>query len=355
MNTTPVAAALCTLLLGLSVWAAEPQLKVQAQLVPGSNVVVGEQLQLQVDVLTDTWFTAAATLPALQLPGARVQAPDGESEHLNPVIDGQTFYGMRYRYRITPDVAQSFNVPALTISAQPGQASAPLKAQTVPLSFQATRPPGFAAGEVVLVAQGLRLTQAITPSATPLNVGDSLTRTLTLQADNTPGLSLPAPLQAEVKGLRRYPQSPTISNLDDGRGNISGGQRIDRQVYRVEHVGHYQLPAIRVKWWDSRSHRLQVAQLPAVSLQALATSSYTPTFSIAQDLKQLGQHSRWQLSRHGMFWGTALVAVGVLVYLARVLWPRVPPLWQRGVGALRRVCRQLRLLPLNPRHEKDFP
>jgi len=346
---------LCWLLLLVTgpLWAVEPQLRVQAQLVPGNDVVVGEQVQLQVDVLTDSWFTAAANLPPLQLPGARVQAPDGEAEHLNQVIEGKTFYGMRYRYRITPAVARTFEIPALTVQAQPGQATAPLSAQTAPLSFQATQPPGFDPGETVLVADGLRLTQTLTP--TPLKVGDTLTRTVTLQADNTPGLSLPPLDQAEVKGLRRYPQSPIISNLDDGRGHISGGQRIDRQVYRVEQAGHYQLPAISVKWWDSRNHRLQVTRVPEVSVEAQAASAYTPAFSIAEDLKQLGQHSRWQLSRHGLAWGTALVVSVLAAYLVHGIWPRIPPLWRRGCGALRWLFRRLRLLPLNPRREKDFP
>lgn len=346
---------LCWLLLltASPLWAVEPQLRAQAHLVPGNNVVVGEQVQLQVDVLTDSWFTAAASLPPLQLNGARVQAPDGESEHLNQVIEGKTFYGMRYRYRITPAVAQTFTIPALTVQAQPGQASAPLSAQTAPLSFQATQPPGFDPGESVLVAEGLRLTQTV--STPPLKVGDTLTRTLTLQADNTPGLSLPPPDQAQVKGLRRYPQSPVISNLDDGRGNISGGQRIDRLLYRVEQAGKYTLPAISVKWWDSRNHRLQITQVPEVTLEATAASAYTPAFSIAEDLKQLGQHSRWQLSRHVLAWGSALVVLVLAAYLAHGIWPRIPPLWRRGCAALRWLFRQLRLLPLNPRREKDFP
>lgn len=341
------------LLAASPLWAVEPQLRVQAQLVPGNNVVVGEQVQLQVDVLTDSWFTAAASLPPLQLPGARVQAPGGESEHLNQVIEGKTFYGMRYRYRITPTVARTFDIPALTVQAQPGQASAPLSAQTAPLSFQATQPPGFDPGETVLVAEGLRLTQTV--STTPLKVDDTFTRTLTLQADNTPGLSLPPPDQAQVKGLHRYPQSPVISNLDDGRGNISGGQRIDRLVYRVEHAGHYSLPAISVKWWDSRNHRLQITRVPEITVEALAASAYTPAFSIAEDLKQLGQHSRWQLSRHGLAWGSVLVVLALAAYLAHGIWPRITPLWRRGCEALRWLFRRLRLLPLNPRREKDFP
>ena len=341
------------LLLAGPLCAAEPQLKVQAQLVPGASVVVGEQLYLQVDVLTDTWFTAAATLPALKLDGARVQAPGGEAQHTTQVIDGHTFYGMRYAYRITPGVAQPFTVPALTVSAQPGQASTPLSAQSLPLTFQATQPPGFAPGEPVLVASGLRLSQTLT--ATDLNVGDSLTRTLTLQADDAPGLSLPPPAAAAVAGLRLYPQAPAISNLDDGRGGITGGQRIDRLVYRVVQGGHYRLPAISVKWWDTRNHRLQVAQLPALVFEAQAGSTYTPTFSMADDLKALGQHRRWQLSQHVMAWVAGVVLLVLAGYLLHWLWPRVPPIWRKLYATLRWVCRQLRLVPLNPRQEKDFP
>ena len=36
------------LLITAPAWAAEPQLRVQAQLVPGASVVVGEQLLVQV-------------------------------------------------------------------------------------------------------------------------------------------------------------------------------------------------------------------------------------------------------------------------------------------------------------------
>lgn len=341
------------LLVSGPLWAAEPQLRVNAQLIPGASVVVGEQLQVQVDVLTDTWFTAAATLPDLKLAGARVQQPGGEAEHTTQVIDGQTFYGMRYAYLITPTTAQHFSVPALTVSAEPGQASAPLSAQSAPLTFEATQPPGFAPGEPVLVASGLRLSQTL--AAGDLKVGDSVTRTVTLQADNTPGLSLPPPTTAEVNGLRLYAQAPAISNLDDGRGTVTGGQRIDHLVYRVEKGGHYTLPALQLKWWDSRNHRLQIAQLPALTFKAQATRAYTPTFSVTDDLKALGQHARWQLSRHLLGWMAAIVVLVLAAYLIRALWPRLRSLWRKAWPALRWACRQLRLVPLNPRHEKDFP
>jgi hypothetical protein len=69
----------------------------------------------------------------------------------------KSFNGMRYSFLITPNEAQGFDIPALTVRATPGQASAELSAQSQPLHFVAAQPPGFKPGEPMLVAQGVAL------------------------------------------------------------------------------------------------------------------------------------------------------------------------------------------------------
>jgi hypothetical protein len=164
----------------------------------------------------------------------------------------------------------------------------------------------------VLVAQGLRLTQKVIHSATPLKVGDSITRQLTLQADNAMAMSLPAPALGDISGLSRYPKNPQISNLDDGRGNFNGGQRIDTVTYRIDTEGRYNLPAIDLTWWDASSQQTRTAQVPAVSFEAAANSAYKPVFSITDDLKKLGQQSRVHLSGHWL----AILALLLVAILA---------------------------------------
>jgi hypothetical protein len=299
-------------LLTTATLAAEPDLRVQTHLQPNDSVMVGGILELQLDVLTDSWFTDAPTLPDLKLPGALVLPPDGHAEHINQTLDGKSFNGMRYTYRITPNLAQGFDIPPLTVQATPGQASAPLSAQSQPLHFTAAQPPGFKPGELVLVAQGLRLTQKVIHSATPLKVGDSITRQLTLQADNAMAMSLPAPALGDISGLSRYPKNPQISNLDDGRGNFNGGQRIDTVTYRIDTEGRYNLPAIELTWWDASSQQTRTAQVPAVSFEAAANSAYKPVFSITEDLKKLGQQSSVHLSGHWL----AILALLLVAILA---------------------------------------
>ncbi|WP_089041639.1 MULTISPECIES: BatD family protein [Pseudomonas] len=326
--TTKFGTLLTLSLISLNAIAVEPELRIQARLQPADSVMVGGILQLQLDVLTDSWFTDAPTLPDLKLPGALVIPPDGRAEHLNQTLDGKSFNGMRYSYRITPNLVQAFDIPALTVRATPGRASAPLTAHSQPLHFIVTQPPGFQPGEPMLVAQGLRFTQKIVNSATPLKVGDSITRQLTMQADDALAMSLPAPSLEDVAGLSRYPRATQISNIDDGRGHFNGGQRVDTVTYRIDTEGHHNLPAIELKWWDVRAGQTRTAQVPAVTFNAADNSAYRPVFSVTEDLKKLGQQGRVHLTGHWLVLLALLLVVTLLGWFARPLAHRAYLQWQ---------------------------
>jgi hypothetical protein len=328
LSFTKKLSALLLCLISTPAFTAEPELRVQTRLQPSTPPMVGGMVELQLDILTDSWFTSAPTLPDLKLPGALVMPPDGHAEHLNQTLDGKAFNGMRYRYRITPNLARGFDIPPLTVRATPGQASAELSAQSPPLHFEAAQPPGFEPGEPVLVAQGLRLSQTVLDSATPLKVGDSITRQLTLQADGALAMSLPTPSLADVDGLSRYPKNPHVSNLDDGRGHFNGGQRIDTVTYRIDTQGHYSLPPIELKWWDTSSEQTRTARVPAVTFEAVANSAYRPVFSITDDLKKLGQQSHLHFSRHGFGVVALLLIVALAAWFARPVMQRAYLGWQ---------------------------
>ena len=323
----------------LQAFATEPQLKVQAHLQPAESAMVGGMIELQIDVLTDTWFTSAATLPDLKLDGALVMPPDGQAQHLNQTIDGQAFSGLRYSYLITPNVARTFEIPSLTVRATPGQATSEISAHSQPVQFSAAQPPGFKPGETPLVASGLRFTQSITNSATPLKTGDSVTRQLTLQADGALAMALPIPTFRDIPGLSRYAKTPQVTSLDDGRGDILGGQRIDSVSYRIDKAGSHTLPAIEVKWWDTSTRQSLTAQVPAVTFEAAAGTPQKPVFSISEDLQQLGQN-HLRLSTRWLLWLTLIAAVLGAGYLLRPALIRARQQWQARRQAQQRAWQQ---------------
>lgn len=310
---------LSLLALSFSAHASEPELQVTARLVPDKNIVVGSTVRLQIDVLVETWLTAAPDLPELKLSGASVIPSNGRAQNISRKKAGKTLFGASYSYLITPHQAGNFSIPALTIEASVGQASAPLSASTQPITFSAAQPPGFAADEVPLVASALDWQQSIHYSAQPLKVGDSITRELHLKAQDSLALNLPTVEAPAVDGLRLYKREPEVTDLEDGRGHKTGGQRIDRQVYVVEREGDFSLPPLKLKWWDSSANTLRETSIDAVEFKAAARAPLKTPFSVEQDLEQLGQSTRIHLSQYWLSLLLGAVLLTVVAYYARPL------------------------------------
>jgi hypothetical protein len=315
---------------------AAPDARVQTHLVPGGDTVVGATVELQVDLLVDTWFTQPPVLPVIDLPGATVSAPSGEAQHLNQQHDGKTFFGLRYTYQITPQAAQTFTLPAQSFQVFPGQSDGPLTLTSEPLSWVAKALAGDTGGHR-LVARKVSLEQQTQLSHAPLRTGDSITRRVLTRAEGAQAMLLPPPPLSEVAGLKRYVQTPRVTPLSDGRGGTSGGQREDSVTYVVSAAGHYQLPAIELQWWDAASGQARQATLPPVDLN-VTEGTYKAPFSIDGDLRALGRQAQLRLSAQWLWLIGLLLCGGGLMYLCR---PWLYAAWRRFEGwqAARRTAR----------------
>lgn len=308
---------------------AAPQTLVRTQLVGADDAVVGGVVTLQVDLLVDTWFDAPPELPPLQVPGAVVSPPSGEAVHLTEEQGGVKFFGLRFNYQITPQVAQPYSLAPLTVTVHPGQGAGPVQLLTTAQHFSAGQPAGAPPGKPVLVATSVTLSQAIEPSRPTLAVGDTVTRRLETRASGAQAMLIPAPQFAQVSGLERFVQPATVHALDDGRGGIGGGAREDAVRYRATRAGSFVLPAISLHWWSSVDRQMHTATVPATTLQVAAGSRAAPAFSIAQDLRQLRRNTQLHIGRHWLAWGTVVVLLSLLMYFGRA-WPRrFGHRWQR--------------------------
>ncbi|MBO9549251.1 hypothetical protein [Pseudomonas sp.] len=297
------------------VLAADPEVRVDQRLVPDTPIMLGATVSLEVDLLVDTWFTDAPVLPALELPGAVVQPPAGEAQHLNRQIDGKPFFGLRYTYQITPQAAQRFQIPALAFQVTPGPASTPVTLTSQPLTFEVKGQAGEA-GSAQPVAQSLSFTQQVEQSHTPLRVGDSITRRLHIEAPGAQAMLLHPPELVEVQGFKRYLQPPAVKPLSDGRGGILGGQRDDSASYVITSPGKHTLPAIAYSWRDATTGELHQAKVPEVILQASAVSYQAP-FSISDDLRAMGHQARLRVGGQGLLLAVCLLAFALLAWTGR--------------------------------------
>lgn len=318
--------------LPLMAYGAEPEVRVQSRLVPEDSAVVGGTFNLEVDLLVDTWFTAAPVMPTLDLPGAVVSPPSGEAEHITEQQDGKTFFGLRFAYQVTPLVAQRFEIPAMEFQVHPGQADSPVTVRSQPLSIIAKGLTGAADEAQHLVARNVTFTQEIERSHDPLREGDSVTRRLQMTAEGAQAMLMPSPQFAEINGLKRYVQTPKVTPLSDGRGGTTGGTREDSAIYVIAESGQLTLPAIELQWWDIDTGEARSVSVPEVELEAIE-GTYQAPFSINEDLRALGQTARVRISKHWLLLASLLVLGGVLAFVGRA-WPRILLMrfrhWQRA-------------------------
>ena len=94
--------------------------------------------------------------------------------------------------------------------------------------------------------------------------------------------------------------------------------------------GDFTLPAISVKWWDSIQRKAQTSEVPAISFKAVANPGNAPVFSIARDLKQLGQPSQLRVPESALITGLILLLAGVGAGVTvHIVWISRPKRGQR--------------------------
>jgi hypothetical protein len=256
---------------------------VRAHLEPAGRIVVGQPVQLVVEVLVTTWFTRAPEFPVLDIPGALVTVPDEPSTHLTEQINGITWFGLTRTYIVTPMEPREFTIPRLQVVLHPGLAPNPVKVWSPARRFTAQVPAG-AEGVAVFLATGhLEMIQRFDHKLAGLRVGDAFTRTITLTAKGTQAMFLPPISFTQVDGLSVYPNAPHVDNLSKERTGFVAGRRMDSATYVIQQPGHYQLPAVTVQWWDLRLGKLREYTQPPVAFDAAPNPNTQPEIAVPME------------------------------------------------------------------------
>ncbi|MEO7254747.1 MAG: BatD family protein [Casimicrobium sp.] len=127
-----------------------------------------------------------------------------------------------------------------------------------------------------LPAQKLTLEETWRPEQGALHVGEPLTRHLHLSALGVSAGQLPdlASVMAVPDGIKKYPdQAKTDESL---QGDTLRAERDQDIALIASAPGHYDLPALRLVWWDTASQTQRTAELPARSLDILPATGVTP-------------------------------------------------------------------------------
>jgi hypothetical protein len=129
--------------------------------------------------------------------------------------------------------------------------------------------PASAIGSYWLPARKVTLSAHWDQTGLATQAGDPLTLNLYLQATGLTAAQLPdlAALLDIPSGLKAYPDQATlIDNTQDD--NLVGSR--DQSIALIANApGRYTIPALKVRWWDTATHQLREATLPAQTLHIM--------------------------------------------------------------------------------------
>ena len=302
---------------------------------PGDALVLFEASIDQSSVYVQAETILTVTLQqAINLDGGEISAfdvadavvEDLERRSFQRRVGNRTWLVTELRYAIYPQKSGRLTIPAIGFTArevQPGRSllgarlGRRLRLASEPIELEVKPVPASFSGEVWLPARELTLTENWSINPESLNIGDSTTRTLTLVARGLQGSQLP-PLSSvqgslNIPELRFYPDQESIdqTELSDGLQ----GQRIQSEALVARSGGSWQLPEIRVPWWNTETDSLQYAILPARNVSVAtpapldAASPNQPTTELSGAPATLPVWA-WILSGSG--WLAALLLAGMM-------------------------------------------
>ncbi|BCX68514.1 MULTISPECIES: BatD family protein [Pseudomonas] len=276
-----------------------------------TSVYVQAQAILTLRIYHSVSLYDDSSLPPLQIPDARIEQL-GESRTYEKDINGIRHGVIEMRYAIYPQHSGELIIPgqifnAALVEARPTQdssAQAPKSGKLMRVSSSEilltvkAKPITYPADLPWLPARSLTLSETWNPEPEHVQVGDSLTRSLTVKAEGLASTQLPPLPGTEVSGLRRYPDQPVLGNQHSERGLV--GSREDREALVPARSGSIELPSVEVVWWNTFEDHLEHSSLPARTLQVAANPSLmvdTPAGTSQLNATADGETLwRWKLS-----------------------------------------------------------
>lgn len=243
----------------------EPILKVT---IDPMRVVVGQRTTLRIDVLAPNYMTSPPELPGFQIRNAVTRQL--QNVNLSEVRNGVSYAGVRFEFAIYPQEAGSYAVADQKLKVKYAAEPPAVREEMLSLprqSFESYIPEGAASLNPFLAANRLTIEQAIQRSSEQLKVGDSVTRSVTIHAEETPAMLLPPVKFPAVDGLAVYPAQPALQDKTEGRTDALTATRTDSATYILQRSGEYALPPIDVRWWNAEERRIETAHLDALTIK----------------------------------------------------------------------------------------
>ncbi|MCA9470961.1 MAG: BatD family protein [Nitrospirales bacterium] len=223
----------------------------------------------------------------------------GEDHSFETIQNGRRYQVIERRYLVIPQASGPLTIPSVLFTGKVPDGRRPRsmfeemfgnRPGVFGSGFQSTRlirarsqemtlnveeiPPTMQQGSW-LPARELSVNETWSSDLTKLQVGEPVTRTITIQARGLTGEQLPEVPVTEHSSVKVYPDQPSITTAFDGSWAV--GKREQKLAFVPTRPGDVLLPEIRIRWWNLETKKPEEAVLPAQTLTIHGANASEPS------------------------------------------------------------------------------
>jgi hypothetical protein len=226
-----------------------------------------------------------ATLSELTVTDAHI-VQLGEVRNYNTSVNGQRMGVYERRFAIFPDESGELVIPGQKFTAsvvnQYNRFSRgrPVNIVSEPINISIKSTPKSYPQSPWLPSEQVRISDRWSKTYDEWQVGEPVTRTITINAKGLLGSQLPNIALPIVDGLKYYPDQ---SEHED-QVEVSGVQGIFQQSLAIipTKSGRVTIPEVRIPWWNTQTNKLEYALLPSQTITVAAAEQPAITTSSQQ-------------------------------------------------------------------------
>lgn len=247
---------------------------VRSRVTPAEGVVIGQPVQLNVEVLFPGEMPHPPLVRVPEAAGAQILRFETQATTMRDRISDQDYVGQSFAFTVFPRRGGQIAIPApeVTLLDRSGDPAGSAKGEATRIDVSV--PAGLDVSGPVLAADKVTASEswAPDPGATRFKAGDAITRTIRRQAAGVPALGMAEFRFTAPDGVRVYVDPPKVE--DRSNRGIVDGERIDKATYVFERGGSYVLPDLSQPWWSLADKRARAESLPGLTISVVAPASH---------------------------------------------------------------------------------
>ncbi len=257
----------------------DDEIFIEVEAIPESSWVQGQIIYTIRLFRSVNTFNSSLSEPKIS--GGKMIAEKLEDRQFETSRNNKRYIVLQRRYALFPQASGEFTFEPIVFTGQVsqrsrhlfdpfGQNSQKIQRLSRAISLNIKPVPADYSGNTWLPARKIQIEEKWITDPNKLIAGEPVTRTIVIKADGLSSEQLPEISLGELDDFKIYPDQAEMHN-QTGRDGVLG-IRQEKSAMIPNKAGEYVLPAVELKWWNTQTGKMEIAELPERVINVLPGS-----------------------------------------------------------------------------------